>query len=625
MGGDGWGGVSFPREQPAAGGVGESSRGRARAAGPGATDDGDTARPWWACSGRALSNASVRGGAYCQGMSSFDEAAPGAEAPGGDTPGDDDAAHPDAARHECAPDGAHTAGRSWHDAAPGPELAATLASLLEGSGQVTDDVGLDALDDYDLVELVAAAQRLASWAHSLAATGAGALAERESMQPTVSALVSKTLTPERIAGEELSMRLGWTPGAGQRLVREGRQYRSHLMPTGEELSRGAIDPAKAKVLRDALDEVPWQLALGVQEMVLPNAPGRTPAQLARDVRAALVALDPVEAVERREKAAADRYVSRPRPLPDGMAGLWLRTTALDAQVLYAAVDSAARAARKAGDPRTLDQLRADLLVERSLHESGCSDPLDLGGKARTTGRSRLTDRPGTHCRSAVRVDVRVLVPLATVVGTEDEPGHLDGYGTIDPEHARALARGGVWRRLVTDPITGTVLDVGRTRYTPPSDLGELVRFRDLSCIHPTCTTSAWQCELDHTVPFRPGATDGGPTAHHNLAPLSKGCHQIKTHAGFDVKRLGPGAYRWDTPTGHTYRVRARSPISSIDGRDPIYEHRHQLEELSPERPRRRTDSSPGSPPATGPPPAEPRASGPPPAARRRDEDDAPPF
>ena len=32
--------------------------------------------------------------------------------------------------------------------------------------------------------------------------------------------------------------------------------------------------------------------------------------------------------------------------------------------------------------------------------------------------------------------------------------------------ARALAAGGTWRRLVTDPVSGTVVDVGRTRYRP---------------------------------------------------------------------------------------------------------------------------------------------------------------
>ncbi|WP_309316442.1 HNH endonuclease, partial [Actinomyces oris] len=39
--------------------------------------------------------------------------------------------------------------------------------------------------------------------------------------------------------------------------------------------------------------------------------------------------------------------------------------------------------------------------------------------------------------------------------------------------AWALAAGGTWRRLVTDPASGVVIDVGRTRYRPPAGLADL--------------------------------------------------------------------------------------------------------------------------------------------------------
>ncbi|WP_309343985.1 DUF222 domain-containing protein, partial [Actinomyces oris] len=44
--------------------------------------------------------------------------------------------------------------------------------------------------------------------------------------------------------------------------------------------------------------------------------------------------------------------------------------------------------------------------------------------------------------------------------------------------AWALAAGGTWRRLVTDPASGVVIDVGRSRYRPPAGLADLVRARD---------------------------------------------------------------------------------------------------------------------------------------------------
>ena len=45
-------------------------------------------------------------------------------------------------------------------------------------------------------------------------------------------------------------------------------------------------------------------------------------------------------------------------------------------------------------------------------------------------------------------------------GVEDEPGWLDGYGPITAQHAREIAADptGTWRRLLTDPIFGQVID-----------------------------------------------------------------------------------------------------------------------------------------------------------------------
>ena len=484
-----------------------------------------------------------------------------------------------------------TPAAAWHTALPGPELTAHLAAMMGA------EEGLTRISDFDLVELVAAAQRIGSWAHYVAAAAAGELAEREAMTPVTREDFSGTLSSERITGEELAMRLGCSARSAQRLAHEGRDYTTHLYPTGEALREGRIDAAKARAIGTGLEDVMWQRALAVQEAVLPSAPSRTPRQLAADVRRALVELDPAEAVALRERAESTRYLSRPKPLPDGMVGLWLRTTALDAHALYESIDASARRARRAGDQRTLDQLRADLLVEHSLHSPECT-----GGDTGASSRTKRLAAPGS-CSTAIRVDLRVLVPLSTLIGTDDAPAELEGYGLIDPEVARAWARGGTWRRLVTDPYSGTVLDVGRTRYTPPADLAEHVRFRDLECARPGCATSAWHSELDHLRAFGTNASvDGGPTAAHNLAPLSKGCHQIKTHAGFQVLRVRNGAYRWTTPTGHTYEHTTPAPARGPVRGGPGFRLKHELEENSPPRPaptRPPSASSRKTPPGRG--------------------------
>src|SRR5690606_5132105 len=82
-----------------------------------------------------------------------------------------------------------------------------------------------------------------------------------------------------------------------------------------------------------------------------------------------------------------------------------------------------------------------------------------------------------------------------------EVAELEGYGPLTPDIARALAAGNPWRRLLTDPLTGAILDVGRTRYQPPAALAEYVRERDQTCTRPGCTTPARSCDLDHTIPW----------------------------------------------------------------------------------------------------------------------------
>ena len=143
------------------------------------------------------------------------------------------------------------------------------------------------------------------------------------------------------------------------------------------------------------------------------------------------------------------------------------------------------------------------------------------------------------------------VPMTSLQGTGDEPGELAGYGPITAETAQDLATDGIWTRLVTDPTTGAVLDVGRTRYRPPAALAEHVRARDRYCARPGCSVRAEACDLDHTVEYGRGH---GETRVDNLGPLCARDHQIKTDGGFPLIQVAPGVFEWCTPTGHRYRV-----------------------------------------------------------------------
>lgn len=86
--------------------------------------------------------------------------------------------------------------------------------------------------------------------------------------------------------------------------------------------------------------------------------------------------------------------------------------------------------------------------------------------------------------------------------------------------AAAGVRG--WRRMVTDPVTGHLLDYGRSTYLP-APLTDFVRHRDGRCIVPYCERPARRCQVDHGIPY----PEGPSTAVH-CALLCDRHHPLKT-------------------------------------------------------------------------------------------------
>jgi hypothetical protein len=167
------------------------------------------------------------------------------------------------------------------------------------------------------------------------------------------------------------------------------------------------------------------------------------------------------------------------------------------------------------------------------------------------------DCPGDSQRLGTRqgraATVNVAVPFTTLAGINDEPGELVGYGPVTAEAARRIAGDATLRRLLTDPVTGAVLDYGVIRYAPPQQLADHVIVRDRTCQFATCNHPAESCQLDHTVPHRPDGT-GGPTAASNLGPLHRRHHNDKTHHGFEFTQPEPGRFVITTPAGLSYHV-----------------------------------------------------------------------
>ena len=506
------------------------------------------------------------------------------------------------------------------DTPAGPELAALVQSL-----------DLELLDAHDRIEVVAAAGRVVSWAHAVKARAAAAVDRHWTMSTPRTEPIPEGMhvIPERIAPAALALRLQASPRETTLLIQEGRCYDGILAETGDALARGALDPPRARVIARRLHDQPALVALQVEAEVLGRAEGRTSHQVKQDVERALLRVDAEHAADRHVEARSTRSVSRPQVRDDGMAALWVVLPAVDAVRIDRTLEAAARTARAAGDPRTLEQLRADGLCDLVLHRgcmptdafgvpvvldphttpdaeaSGDAEPFarrtdDSGGSGEPdnsdTSTSTSTDSdsdsdsdsvllspasagsdeadagaPGIGASDGGRVpaalptpqphprtQVLISIPMTTMMGIDDGPAELAGYGPLDPVQARALAWGGTWRRMLTDPLDGTVLDLGRTRYRPTAALAEHVRRRDRTCVWPGCSLPADLTDLDHNRDYHRPPDDGGPpgsTSHDNLAPLCRNHHRLKTEAGFRLHHVSPGTYVWTDPSGHRYAVR----------------------------------------------------------------------
>ena len=205
------------------------------------------------------------------------------------------------------------------------------------------------------------------------------------------------------------------------------------------------------------------------------------------------------------------------------------------------------------DTRTAEQRRADVtadLFEHILHNG-----LDWLGH-------RLPDQ---HRR---RPHIEVVIPATTLLGLDDDPAELTGYGPIPADMARRIATNGTWRRLLTDPTNGTVLEASTTRHDPGTLVTETLLARHPVCAWPGCNRTSRECDRDHTTPF----TQTGQTSLTGLAPYCEYHHVIKdTPAwGWTTTSHPDGSITLTTPTGHRYTTvpPARGPITQQPDANP---------------------------------------------------------
>jgi hypothetical protein len=273
--------------------------------------------------------------------------------------------------------------------------------------------------------------------------------------------------------------------------------------------------------------------------VLERAAEVTPGRLRKHARLAAEKLAEVAFEERHRLAREDRAV-RLAELEDGMSELIATVPTVFAVPMLEQLTAQAKAVRAANpdEPRSLDQIRADLFCELILtgQPTGCPDAPHAAG-------------------IGIRAEVSIVIPVLTLLGKGQEPATIAGRGPIGMKDALRLAgTAAMWIRLLTDPIGEQLLAVDT--YRPSQKLRRFIRARDGRCRCPWCSRAATGADLDHTLAWE----HGGPTTHDNLACLCPGCHTLKHLPGWSVIQTSPGVLEWTSPHGIVATDHPDTPI-----------------------------------------------------------------
>jgi hypothetical protein len=242
-------------------------------------------------------------------------------------------------------------------------------------------------------------------------------------------------------------------------------------------------------------------------------------------------LDPQAVVDRAAKAEADRTVTI-RPAPDTMTYVTVLLPVAKGVGAYAALR---RAADTTYDERSRGQVMADTFFER------------------VTGKAADAAEP---------IAVNLVITDETLLGGDDTPAEVSGYGPIPASVARGLVHKAVTdersrctlRRLYRHPKSGQLVAMeSRSRFFPKG-LAMFIGLRDHTCRTPYC-----DAPIRHRDHAQPRHRDGPTSAENGLGECER-CNYVKESPGWRVTagndESGVHTAEFVTPTKHRYRSMA---------------------------------------------------------------------
>ncbi|CAB4855992.1 MAG: DUF222 domain-containing protein [Actinobacteria bacterium] len=448
------------------------------------------------------------------------------------------------------------------------DLNSQVVALLAAFPGIITLTGLVAIDPADLtpssrIDYLSALERQNAWLQAL-------------MQRAIIAVAGiNPSSPEKpwdgvdeSEREDIAAALRLSGGTAQMRIDVARTLVNHLPNTCSALAMGEISASHATVIaketataiRDGISEF---AIYQIEERALAHAEFHTPAQVANKVRTTIAQLAPEEFEQVVDRARETRRVSCYNEA-DGMATVVAILPAQDAQTVMKSIEAYILKMNEIDEKN-----RSDYLVNQKANDRECAggnnaetatDTWSLlsADNKRADALTAILSKALASNVDVVRphrrpVTINVTIDLPTLLGLAENPGQLSGYGAIPASVARELASDATWKRFITDPQTGNLLDYGREKYEPPQALIDFLLARDRTCRFPGCRQPASRSDIDHAQSWE----TGGETKPENLGLLCRRHHRLKTHGRWDLVSNIDGSCEWTSPVGKKYFVPAR--------------------------------------------------------------------
>lgn len=456
-----------------------------------------------------------------------------------------------------------------NDQEPLPEKVVQLLHAIPSAEVLAQLAAIDPakLPRASRVDYLTAIERQESWIQALMHRAVIAVAGRESAQGDDP--IYKLDDSER---EDVSTALRISPSGAQIKIDVARALTNHLPNTCSALAVGEISAAHANAIaRETVSAInrgfPESVLFEIENRALAYAEFHTPSQVGNLVRKVIAQKNPDEFEDTVESAREMRRVSC-FDEPDGMSTIIALLPAHQAKVVMNAIEAFIRASDRSC-AQCLEEFKSLTPEEQDAFNSHPNDDRMTCRHAGSDNRTKDMKRADALAAIASQylsstlddiaphrrpLTVNVTIDLPTLMGLAENPGELAGYGPIPASVAREIASDARWKRFITEPITGNLLDFGRERYEPPQALKDFLIARDRTCRFPGCRRSANLSDLDHAQSWE----SGGVTSLENLGSLCRRHHKLKTHYGWKVESFADGSCMWRSPAGKEFFTPARS-------------------------------------------------------------------